>query len=1199
MSSAYEILVGPSGSGKSYDLYKMLLTEADQNPDKKYMFIVPEQVSLVVLKKLVEMNKAMFDKPGFMNIDIIGFNRFSYRVFEEYGIREETILDEYEKSMLIRVVAGENKDKLRVYKNSIDKQGFISDMKAMISELITYNIDPGDIALISDNIEKDGKITLAAKMADVALIYGGFMDKLRELGSGITEERLKKLRTVLGENKPCKLTDGTVFVFDEFRSFSPDQLSIIEALSHRADKMIFSITIETDYIRNGISASEYDLFYQSSETLKELKLSLGSNPKVIYKERKDGEIDELKFLERNVFRFPIKEYDGEYDGKLELWKNENRETEIRRVAEDIANRVKNGMRYRDFAIVTGDMDAFTEYGEDIFRSYGIPLFKDKSKVFTSNPYVEGIHRLCSIIDKDFDYESVFGFLKCQLDTGISVDNVELLENYVLAHGIRGRRIWNYKIRSRSKDVPDDVIERLALCDSARERFMYIMGPMLKLKKVNTVKTYIAALRECIGSDRLNYRESIKCAKEYMHELGRYDQERVMIRLYDLIDEVLNRTEEFMGSMEMSIHEFSVILRMGMNEISIGIIPPTLDSCIIGETARSRFGFVSTVYFINMNEGVIPSRFNLKRLMSEKDRDYVAEKLSNINKHLGMNAFGRSMGELFSIYLLLSKPTERLVLSYIEVDVDGSVIEPSFVIGRIKRLFPELKTRTAEIGFENGTWESDAPVVISKLREAKEGVEPSDEDIRKMAEFISFHQDRFNSAMISNAVFYENKPKDISKAVMDDLNLQISVSKVETYARCPYSYYLRYILGLRDRDQSEADGLLIGNIVHNVLELTVRDVQEKYGNDWTAVDDLMLEDMAMGHLRDAFAEKYEVFGDDDIVVKDIYPYLSNKNKSMYNNLADMAKKNIRIIKYHINAGNMKPLAEEQDFSATLDISKADGSTMPLVINGKIDRIDSYTEDGKTYIRIIDYKTGNGTFSMEDIDYGMKVQLTTYMDIIVDIMKTKLGKDAVVPEGMYYYKVENPIIELSSISGKYITEHGGTLEAAVEAKYRENFKMSGPSNYDPVVADADKLHGNLNIQEAGVVNAVGEIGKGVIIPVKTTGGGFSKDTLLLGSDDMENLCNYSTSVVKTTAEEIVSGRIPKSPVAGAIGKEATQCAYCDFREACRYYSKYSGPYRRIKSKIYKTREEVEEIIRKTDKTDFKDSRFVDRKKDKKNG
>ncbi len=119
MSSAYEILVGPSGSGKSYDLYKMLLTEADQNPDKKYMFIVPEQVSLVVLKKLVEMNKAMFDKPGFMNIDIIGFNRFSYRVFEEYGIREETILDEYEKSMLIRVVAGENKDKLRVYKNTI------------------------------------------------------------------------------------------------------------------------------------------------------------------------------------------------------------------------------------------------------------------------------------------------------------------------------------------------------------------------------------------------------------------------------------------------------------------------------------------------------------------------------------------------------------------------------------------------------------------------------------------------------------------------------------------------------------------------------------------------------------------------------------------------------------------------------------------------------------------------------------------------------------------------------------------------------------------------------------------------------------------------------------------------------------------------------------------------------------------------
>ena len=124
-------------------------------------------------------------------------------------------------------------------------------------------------------------------------------------------------------------------------------------------------------------------------------------------------------------------------GQIEIFKARTPAQEIEGAASYIHRLVQNeGVRYREIAVITGDL---TGYGYEIanrFQAENIPYFMDNKKSIMENVMVEFIRAALEAVEKDFSYESVFRFLKTGLASP-KMEQIHRLENYVTALGIRG------------------------------------------------------------------------------------------------------------------------------------------------------------------------------------------------------------------------------------------------------------------------------------------------------------------------------------------------------------------------------------------------------------------------------------------------------------------------------------------------------------------------------------------------------------------------------------------------------------------------------------------------------------------------------------------------------------------------------------------------------------------------------------------
>lgn len=1156
MRAQNELYIGPSGSGKSAALSRYLLEEAYKNPDKNYILIVPDQSASAYEKRLLRMNGELFGISGLLNVDILGMSRLAFRIFEEYDVPSGRVLEEFERSMMVRAACSKVAGMMKVYGNSIDKKGFITKAKSLISELLQFGISLEDLKLLIDKLVEAGSVSLADKLSDIKLIYEEITVRfLWNAGAELPEGRMKLLAECLRNNNVKSMVDNAVIVFDEFRGFTPDQFDIIEALENRAERMIFSLTMEGWIVQEDKTVREHELYYQSYITYKTLMEILVQKPVIKYYKRgtdlsRFNEGSGLEHLEKGIFRFPIHEYAGVPED-IEIWRADDQVIELSVVAEDILRQVRTGARYKDFAVVTADMQGLSAYADGIFRSYGIPVFIDESRSFGKNPFTEGLIKLLQIIDKDFNYDSIFGFIKLGLmDDDIS-GALDVLENHALRHGIRGRRSWEKIIEvsrdSLDEELKDEIVDDYMNCERARSAIMELLIPMLVLdRKCEKVSNITRALRTMMAPEKLDYEGRIELTVSMYERLGKHAEANALKGLFEKLCTIFDSIDEMLGDEEMSIHDYLEILSSGIEDMKLGVIPPTLDAVVVADCERSRLDRVKTIYFINMNEGILPAVSSGGKLLSDRDKDRIEEVFNDngIRKKLAPNDRIQSYMEQFYIYQMLTKPEQKLVLSYADAARDGSSMEISYVLGRIKRLFPELKEERRVPEPFSGTRETDIYDFTSSVRQAMnmlrdrsvselEKEDTFNRTIQDIADFRKLDPECF--CYDADAILYSNQAENLPQDILKDLKLEISVSKMESYAGCPYSYFLRYILKLSPREERQLGALDVGNILHRALELTGESVKNDFSNDWKKINDKSLTDVAEKALDKALSEN-EFFRDESETER-------GKNNVIRNELADLMGRTVKTIKYQIGQGGMIPEAFEQTFSATFKASRPDGETVPITINGKIDRLDSFETDGEKVFRIIDYKTGDKAFDPDRIKAGTDLQLAVYMDIIKEIFKRDFKDKDVIPAGMYYYHVANP--DVSELSEKQIAGAGGDESLAAELEQYKLLRMKGAVNID----DPEK-HKIAKLQEDGIVDDSGNFGKGTVVPIdKGRGEEFSKSTSAIVTSQLEGLGLYSRNKMVDITEQILEGDIRKQPV--RFGKQGkVKCVYCDYKQICRF-------------------------------------------------
>ena len=432
-----QFIFGNSGAGKSYTLFRSVIEDSIRHPDQSYLVIVPEQFTMQTQKELVRLHP----DGGILNIDILSFQRLAYRVFEETGTRVGKVLEETGKNLVLRKIAQERKGELKVLGGNLKKMGYISEIKSLISELTQYAVTEEALA---DFLEKSKeKPHLYYKLCDVQVLYKAFHAYLAD--QYITAEELLEVLCRVVERS--EMIRESVIVLDGFTGFTPIQNKLMQKLMLYAKKVMVTVTIderENPYHVEG----EHQLFYLSKKTVAGLKRLA---QEVDVKEEEPvwvhpGEKSrfaaggELQWLEQNLFRLRWQRY-PQNSGQISLHVLKNPEEEVAWAAGRIRELIREkNYHYRDFALITGDMESYSPVLERILADYEIPCFLDNKRSILKNPFVEFIRALLEIAEQDFSYESVFRYLRSGL-SGMEPEEVDLLENYVLALGVRGAKRW--------------------------------------------------------------------------------------------------------------------------------------------------------------------------------------------------------------------------------------------------------------------------------------------------------------------------------------------------------------------------------------------------------------------------------------------------------------------------------------------------------------------------------------------------------------------------------------------------------------------------------------------------------------------------------------------------------------------------------------------------------------------------------------
>lgn len=1122
---ALQFIFGGAGAGKSYYIYNNIIQQSIENPEKQYLILVPEQFTMQTQKELVTMHP----RKGICNIDVLSFERLAFRVLTEMGESQRVLLEETGKSMVLRRVAQEKKKELKILGAKMDKQGYISQMKSMVSELRQYEISTEDLEDILENLASSPE--LYYKLQDIKTLYQGFFDYLE--GSFITQE---EVLDAMGRVAPLskKLKDS-VLVLDGYTGFTPIQIQLLETLLDICHEIYVTVTIAAgeDPYKMG---SPHELFYLSKQTVASL-LRIAKEKKISWKEYwipegkgsyqgRFADNPPMAFLEKNVFRYRKKKYPKPQNA-VQIYEAQNPASEMEMTAGQIRRLVRTkGYRYRDFAVITGDMQVYAPAASRAFKRYEIPCFIDEKHSVFLNPFVEYLRAAVDMIVENFSYESVFRMLRCGLND-ISTEEADRLENYVIAMGIRGFSRWQQEwVRSYRGENPEECVQ----IDRIRASLVEKWQPFYKKMKTPdaSVRTYTEALYEYITANKIQ--EKLKEFTKNFEAEGNLSLVKEYSQIYEIVMNLLDKLVEILGDKKVRIREFKEILEAGLSEAKVGIIPPTSDQVLVGDMERTRLKDIKIVFFVGVNEGKIPKEQQAGKLLSDLNREELKGSLKERGLSLAPTAKENLYTQKFYLYLNLTKPSERIYLSYSRLSSSGEAMSPSFLVAQIQKLFPDAVREWDVPLFAESRY--GALDRLSEEIRKQDRTSPVFEEL--MSWFTSQKEYRELVNRLIDAAYYVNPQESISKGVAEALygtELSNSASRLEQFAKCACSHFLSYGLMLRERVRYEFNMADMGTFLHNSLDLFARKVREQ-GKSWIDLEDAE---------RDALAENCVT----EVVEKSGETILlsSARNAYIINRVKRMVKRSVWALQNQLKQGEFYPALTEWAFGEKDNIDSLNfdlAAGQKLYLKGRIDRIDvCQDKENHLYVKVIDYKSGTTQLDLIKLYYGLQIQLALYLNAALELEKKRFPDKIVQPAGVFYYNTKDPILNKEDVKN----------QENPQEEILKKLKMDGICSSEPEILQ--KLDKNL---------AVGKSVESFAVPVKYTAKGtFSSNSKVANQKEFAIMMEYVQDKAKKIGREILKGNTSVNPFEW---KKENACEYCPYKEICGFDEKLPGyEYRKL--------------------------------------
>jgi len=977
-------LFGRAGSGKNDYILKDIKQMIKKHPmGPSIFFIVPDQMTF-------QQEYQLFSDPdirGSMRAQVVSFSRLVWRVLQETGGGTRKFISSIGIQMMLRKIIEKRSSNWHTFQKALKKQGFLQQLEQVITEFKRYNITPDDLYTYIEHTDQfvhktPGEEALKNKLIDLQYIYDEVSAALQYTYID-TEDRLQLL---IDKVKDTTLLKDSYIYLAGFHRFTPKELQVIEALLTHCKHMTVALT--GDQPKQAIS--ELDLFYQTMTTYKDLRDIAEAN---------DVTIEEPIILQPTEGRFKNRPYfshleqyfnvqpSSTYIGKVPLQIAEavHPRAEVEGVAQKILELVREkNYRYRDMAIFIRETDIYHDLISTIFADYGIPVFIDEKKTMLNHPLIELIRSFLEVVDSHWRYDALFRVLKTGFipslnkEFPLTNDAIDELENYVLAYGIRTRQQWVSEEKwifqrfhsfdqFTQTDEERKIQERI---NAYRDQVVNIFRPFdEKIREAQTIKDFCEAIY--LFLEAIDVPKRLEKWRTFYDESGDIEGGREQEQVWDAVIQLFDEMVEISGGEQMTLSIFRSMIDAGFESLQFAHVPPTIDHVIVGTIDHSRISGIKCAFLLGVNDGVWPMRPSSDGIINEKEREI----LESYGLQLAESRKRQLLNDWFYMYLAFTSAKDCLWVSYLLSDEEGQSKMPSQLIKRLQNLFAQLDEPTVlqdpdelvEADRFITTPHKTRAALTAQLARKQRGYTVKPIWLHVLNWYIHEENKYDITYMTLQSLFYQNKPKHLTKATVEKLypkQVKTSVSQLEMYYRCSFQHFAQYTLNLKERQMYKLDAPDIGQLFHESLRQIT---------DWIHQKGQNLADMTK---KDAKKYAEEAIHQLAPILQHQILQSSNRYKYIQRKLQEVVTRATYILSKQARRSYFKPVGVELGFGIgdslePLTVKLPNG--YELILRGRIDRVDQAISNDQLYLRIIDYKSSAHGLSLLEVYYGLALQM----------------------------------------------------------------------------------------------------------------------------------------------------------------------------------------------------------------------------------
>ena len=1080
-----EFISGSSGTGKGSCIIEKI-RERLGNGKKKYL-IVPEQQTVLWEARICRALPAS----SALELEVVNFKRLADTVFRTTGGLSRVFTGEAKKILMMWNAVSSVRDSLTIYGSSEGHdERYVASLLETLSELRRRGVSPSALDEAREQLDGGGNSELVKKLSDISLIFSAYSALEEGSGSSDPDYALEMLAKVLREQR---FFEGTDVFFDSFYSLTPVESEILYYIMRDAGDVFMTFTL--DSTSRGVHFDHIKKFYNSALSYaarcsREVsRITLEGNKKCV--------CGDLLYLEKNLWDFSAPKYDGICDS-VKVIRCLDRYEEARAAGAEIERAIHEGLRLSEIAVIARDIEAYRGIIDVRLDSLNIPYHLSKRSGITTSPVLTFVTSLLEAVTDGAKAETVVKLVKTGL-CPVTERESDDFEEYVFTWNIRGKKSylsdeeWRMNpagFRSGISDWGHTVLE-----DANTVRKL-IKGPLCEMFSLfSSGSAPIVEICKKIYSILVSFGagESLASDAEELRRLGRTDEADKLDKYFSAVVDSLSAMAVTIPDKEVSPDTFSRLFFAVASSFDVASIPASLDVVTLGSATGVRAENVKLAILIGCSEGEFPASPSQRGFFTESDK----ETLESVGVILSDGKELEQSEELFRFWRCVTMPSEKLVVTY-HVSGEEASSTPSVGASQILRLTEAPLYDWSEISKQDSVWSvhsaRDAAVFVGGDT-AKAVRDISDEFPE------AYYQSDMNAPLSAEG---DRIDVDVSRELAKR-RLHLSQTKIDRFSECPFSYFMEFGLKLERSERAAITAVNIGTIVHRTLELFFT----RSSGLELAPDDERIEKMTADAIKDAVAEATEGSS------------ASSRQKFLFKRLNRYVLVLIKDLVSEFSETKFRPVAFEvkmsEDDMALSPLEYAASSGRKVVLTGTIDRVDTYTSGGKTYVRVVDYKTGQKHFSRSDIQKGLNLQLMIYLFTLWKGKDCKFRQDIskggeIVPASMIYLPVVNEVSSDTLPS---------TFDEAKKLAYTKS-KRSGL-----ILNDNDSLY------------AMGCEEKGKYRP--------SNRDASVSLEEFEQLYEQVKEVIEKISDEITEGVCRSDP---ADMSSYGPCSRCGMKPVCRH-------------------------------------------------